>query len=201
MSPVNKGFTPVALRFVLSSLLVVIVGLMICGFVYSYDKLRSYAVEVSHNRTDAAASSDSLQTLNDIQSQLKRNQQTVQRALTITATSELPQFEAIDDVQAYAIRNHLILKTIDFNSSTGSTTPATSQTPAATSTPVASAASPGVDVSITFPDEVNYQDFLQFLTDIENNIPKMQVQGITISKGSNPDMITSGPLTIHMYTN
>lgn len=199
MNPIKQTFTPVALRFVLSFLLIAIAGLMISGFVYSYGQLHDYAVEVSHQKTDAAASDHSLQTLNNIQSQLKQDQQAVQRSLTVTATNILPQFEAIDDIQSYAARDNLLLKSIDFTSSS-STANSPSQ-PATSATPPASSSGQGVDVSISFPDEVNYKSFLQFLTDIENNIPKMQVQGITISKGSNPDMITSGPLTIHMYTN
>lgn len=201
MSP-DKSLKPTTLRLLLASSLLLIAGLSIAGFIYSYKELSNYAVEVSHAKADDVASSNSLQTLQNIQTELKKNQQAITRLGSLTDTDVLPQFKAIENVKAYAARNHLTLQSIDFDSSSGTTPASTTQTTAPTTqTPVQSSGAQTVDVIISFGGEVNYTNFLQFLSDIQHNIPKMQVQGIDISEGSNPTMVKSGPLTIHMYTN
>lgn len=200
----KKKLTPSALRFILAFLLIVVAGLMAAGFSYSYGKLSQYAVEVSHKKTDSAASDDSLPALQNIQRNLEKNKAAIARAQSITSTSELPQFEAVNYVKEYAARNNLAVKSVDLAGSTDSSTPAatTPTTPAAGSptTPVVAKGST-TDVTVNFDDEVNYKDFLQFLADIENSIPKMQIQSVSLATGSSVDTVKVQPLTIHMYIN
>lgn len=197
MSTYKKSFAPTSLRLLLAFLLIAIAALMAIGFVYSYGELSKYAVEVSHVKADALASNDSLQVLQNTQQELKKNQGAIVRSTSLTATGELPQFEAMNNIRAYASRNNLTLKSIDLVDKAG---PATSQAPAAAPAP-ASTTGNTIDVNVTFTDEVNYKNFLQFLSDIENSVPKMQVKGINISKGADITMIKTGPLTIQMYVN
>lgn len=196
----HAKLSPIVFRYILSIAIILIVSVAVAGFIYSYKQLNTYAVEVSHKKTDDAASSNSLQLLQTTETVLKKNQQAIVRAQSITATGELPQFTAIHDIKAYAARHNLALQSVEFVSSTSqasSTTPQTSSTPK----PAASTSTNSVDVSISFASDVNLQDFLQFLSDIEHNIPKMQVEGVNLSKGASPDTVNSGPLIIHMYTN
>lgn len=197
MSQHQPKLSPVGLRFMLAFVMIVIVGVAVAGFVYSYRQLDTYAVEVSHKKADDVASSNSLQVLQATKTGLAANQQAITRARSITATGELPQFVAIRDVKAYAARNHLVLQSIDFVSN--SQTPAASSTTPTTPTQAVPAGAQSVDISISFAGEVNYKDYLQFLSDIEYNIPKMQVDGIKLSKGSSPNTVNAGPLIIHTY--
>jgi len=201
MSQTHTKLTPVGLRFMLAFVMLVIVGAAVTGFIYSYRQLDTYAIEVSHKKADDTASSNSLQVLQTTKTELAANQQAISRAQSITATGELPQFVAIQDVKAYAARNDLALQSIDFVTSASQTPTATSSTTTTTPTQAVPTGAQSVDLSISFVGEVNYKDYLQFLSDIEHNIPKMQVDGIKLSKGSSVGTVNAGPLIIHTYIN
>lgn len=180
------------------------------GFVYVQEMLKKYAVEVSHKRIDAAASNGNIQSLERIKTDLENNQDVSLKAQALKATNELPQFTIVENVTMHATNNNIKITNFDFTDAgktaplSGATTPQpstspsqTAQTPSTTTTPTPAKY---VSISVTIETPVNYANFLQFLHDLEQNVPKMQVQGVSLTPATSGSSITSTALTIQMYT-
>ena len=193
---------PTTLRLLLSISMFIVTGLAVVGFAFAQKQLAAYATEVSHKRVDANASGTSLQTLQAIQKELTDDEELIQKAKNIKHTSSLPQFKAIDDLLNHAQANKITLTELSFadtaSGAAAPTSPATT-TPAA---PAAAATSEGVDISFGINEgEVSTANFVQFLHDIEHSMPKMQVKGIALQKGSSVDTISIDKITVTMFTN
>ena len=198
----RSGFTLNAsnARLILSVSLFVIIGASGAGFTYAQKQLRQYAVEVSHKKVDALASDGNIQTLESVKSELDANQNVSEKAQALKATNALPQFRIVDDVTTIAKNNNIAITSFDFTDAPQTTTAPTTTAPAVVA-PVPSPSSTGhVSLTVSLQSPINYTDFLQFLHDIEQNIPKMQVQGVNLSNSGGTGNFSVEPLIIQMYT-
>lgn len=198
----RSGFTLNAsnVRLILSVCLFIIIGASGAGFIYVQKQLRQYAVEVSHKKVDALASDGNIQTLESVKAELDANQNVSEKAQALKATNALPQFRIVDDVTTIAKNNNIVITSFDFTDA-----PQTTTAPAATApTAVAPVTSPSptghVSLTVSLQSPINYTDFLQFLRDIEQNIPKMQVQGVNLGNSGGTGGFSVEPLIIQMYT-
>lgn len=198
----RSGFTLNAsnVRLILSVSLFIIIGASGAGFIYVQKQLRQYAVEVSHKKVDALASDGNIQTLESVKAELDANQNVSEKAQALKATNALPQFRIVDDVTTIAKNNNIVITSFDFTDA-----PQTTTAPAATApTAVAPVTSPSptghVSLTVSLQSPINYTDFLQFLRDIEQNIPKMQVQGVNLGNSGGTGGFSVEPLIIQMYT-
>lgn len=192
----NRQLSARQLRIILSISLFVIVALMVGIATYSYHSLRSVAVNVAQTLADADAGQDNLQTLEKIQEQLENDKDVVARANSIVADSQSYQYQdqIITDLQNYAAKAGITITNFDFTSTTA-TTP--SQTPAPQT-----AAPSGVkstSVTVTLKNPINYDNLLRFLKSIEQNLTKMQVSKIGLSKSQTGSDVSSDVLTIEVY--
>lgn len=197
----NSGFTLNAssARLILSVSLFIIVGVSGIGFTYAQKQLSQYAIEVSHKKVDALASDGNIQTLQKTKSELDANQNVSDKARALKATNELPQFTIVDDVTTIAGNNNIAITSFDFTDSPQTTTAPASGTTA--TTPTAPQPTSGhISLTVSLQPPINYTDFLQFLHDIEQNIPKMQVQGLNIGNSGGTGGFSVEPLIIQMYT-
>lgn len=193
--------TATSLRLVLSISLFVVAGLGVALFSLAYSSLKNVAVDVSHSVADANASRDNLQNLQKLKRDLASKEEVVKRAESIVAESRSYEYQnqIINDLNDYAARAGLNITTIDFtNSQDGSTTPATpGVTPAAPSTTINGVKS--TFVSITLKNPVDYASVLRFLKSIEQNLTKMQVANVGLSKDQDSSGISSNVLNIEVY--
>lgn len=193
------------LRIILSVSLLVVAGAASAVFIYGKQFLTDYAIEVSHKKVDADASNGSIQALKNMEQELAKNQDVSQKIDTLKAANELPQFKIVDDVTKYAEKNQIAISSFDFAEAAvpgAATTPQTPATPGATPTPtpvISSAKS--VSIVVTLGTSLNYLNLLQFIYDIEQNLPKMQIDGIGLTPDTtSPTDVSSDALTIQMYT-
>lgn len=197
----KHALTATSLRLMLSISLLIIVGLGVLLFSLSYRTLNKVAVDVSHTVADADASQNNLQNLQNLKRNLASKHEVVQRAESIVAESRSYEYQnqIINDLNDYAARADLSITNIDF---TGSQVGDTAAPPPGTTTPTApSTTVNGVKstfVSISLKNPVEYTSVLRFLKSVEQNLTKMQIANIGLSKGEN-DSISSDVLNIEVY--
>lgn len=175
------------------------------GLSYAMQNLKTFAIEVSHKKVDANASNGNIAALQKTESYLETNQDVLEKAGLLRSTSEFPEFKIVDEVRRVAAKNNIQIETFSYGASTSSSAStsgagsATPSTGAATGSPAApSSASAGgntISLSVTLRAS-DYLNFLQFTYDIEQHLPKMKLNGISMSGSGG---ITVDPVTIEMY--
>lgn len=195
----SHSLTATQLRFILSISLFVIALIGGGGFFIVNSKLKDYAVEVSHVTADAEASRNNLQNLQKIQKQLADSQAIVQKASSIVAESQSYQYQdqIITDINNYATKAGVAIIDINFSSGQASATPPAGAAPAPV-TPAPSGVK-STSVAITLKNPVNYTNLLTFIKSIEQNLTKMQVSRINLSRDAAGNGVSSDILTLQVY--
>lgn len=148
-------------------MIIVIVG-AIAIFYLGLNQIRSYALEVTHASEDASASGSMIEQLKTLQTQLAEAKALVDRADRIYSTDITYQSQAVKDLQKYASEAGVSITNTDF------TQPET--------------ADPSYRVvKISLAQPVSYEHLLRFLQLIEGSLPKMQAEGISITRPLQPD--------------
>lgn len=171
------------------------VGLVI--FAYSF--LSKTSEEVGKMQTEAIAVDAKIQSLLASKSQLDHNSDTVKKAKNIVSESKLYQYQnqIIQDLNTYADRAGIPIKAFSFQNE-----PTTSAKTATSSkrTPASPAGVKSTFVSIQLGDHIDYTKFLHFLSLIEKNVTRMQLLGVSISRGANNHEISIQSLEVKVYT-
>jgi hypothetical protein len=188
MSPEKKSkFTPRTLRVVLALLLVIILGSSAAGFIYVQQELRGYAKEISRKKIDANASNSTISTLKKVENELRGYGDVKEKIQGLRANDELPEFRLTDEVTKIAARNNIPISNLSIGDGTAGTPPTAggAATPTTPTTPVTGSTSNAKTIALTvnFGPVSDYKDYLQFLYDIEQNIPKMRVKSVSVSSG------------------
>lgn len=211
----KKQMNATMLRMVLFGMMGVIVAISAAGFIYGVTFVRTYAQQVSGKRSSAEASNNTVQTLENTKKQLNTNADVIAKANQLRADGKsnenYPEIKIINAVRQLASKNNLTINTITQGADTPATTttpggtastpqPSTSTTGGATAT-TPTAASDTVSIAVAMTTPVNYKDYLQFLYDIEQNLPILKVDGVTVkpSENGSTDMVNAETLTIRMY--
>lgn len=186
-------------RIILSLLLLIILSAMVGLVIFAYSFLSKTSEEVGKMQTEATAVDAKIQSLLASKSQLDRNSDTVKKAKNIVSESKLYQYQnqIIQDLNTYADRAGIPIKSFSFqNEPTTSTKTATPSKQTFTSpTGVKS-----TFVSIQLGDHIDYTKFLHFLSLIEKNVTRMQLSGVSISRGANNHEISIQSLEVKVYT-
>ncbi len=191
--------TATNLRLMLSIGLFVIAALYTVAFSFVSNELKKVAVDVSHKTVDANASQNNLQIAQKIEKDLEEKSEVVERAQSIVADSQSYQYQnqIITDLNDYANRAGITITNIDFSAATPQG--AAAATPAAPlTTPVPSGVNSS-SVSATLKNPVDYNSLLRFIYSIEQNLTKMQISKVGLSKDSASDGVTSDVFTIEVY--
>ena len=186
-------------RIVLSLLLLIILSAMIGLVIFAYSFLSKTSEEVGKMQTEAIAVDAKIQSLLASKSQLDRNSDTVKKAKNIVSESKLYQYQnqIIQDLNTYADRAGIPIKSFSFqNEPTTSAKTATSSKQTSTSP----AGVKSTFVSIQLGDHIDYTKFLHFLSLIEKNVTRMQLSGVSISRGANNHEISIQSLEVKVYT-
>ena len=186
-------------RIILSLLLLIILSAMVGLVIFAYSFLSKTSEEVGKMQTEAIAVDAKIQSLLASKSQLDRNSDTVKKAKNIVSESKLYQYQnqIIQDLNIYADRAGIPIKSFSFqNEPTTSTKTATSSKQTSTSP----AGVKSTFVSIQLGDHIDYTKFLHFLSLIEKNVTRMQLSGVSISRGANNHEISIQSLEVKVYT-
>jgi len=186
-------------RIVLSLLLLIILSAMVGLVIFAYSFLSKTSEEVGKMQTEAIAVDAKIQSLLASKSQLDRNSDTVKKAKNIVSESKLYQYQnqIIKDLNTYADRAGIPIKAFSFQNE-----PTTSAKTATSSkrTPASPAGVKSTFVSIQLGDHIDYTKFLHFLSLIEKNVTRMQLSGVSISRGANNHEISIQSLEVKVYT-
>ena len=186
-------------RIILSLLLLIILSAMVGLVIFAYSFLSKTSEEVGKMQTEAIAVDAKIQSLLASKSQLDRNFDTVKKAKNIVSESKLYQYQnqIIQDLNTYADRAGIPIKSFSFQNE-----PTTSAKTAKSSkrTPASPAGVKSTFVSIQLGDHIDYTKFLHFLSLIEKNVPRMQLLGVSISRGANNHEISIQSLEVKVYT-
>ena len=186
-------------RIILSLLLLIILSAMVGLVIFAYSFLSKTSEEVGKMQTEAIAVDAKIQSLLASKSQLDRNFDTVKKAKNIVSESKLYQYQnqIIQDLNTYADRTDIPIKAFSFQNE-----PTTSAKTAKSSkrTPASPAGVKSTFVSIQLGDHIDYTKFLHFLSLIEKNVTRMQLLGVSISRGANNHEISIQSLEVKVYT-
>ena len=186
-------------RIILSLLLLIILSAMVGLVIFAYSFLSKTSEEVGKMQPEATAVDAKIQSLLASKSQLDRNSDTVKKAKNIVSESKLYQYQnqIIQDLNTYADRAGIPIKSFSFqNEPTASAKTATSSKQTSTSP----AGVKSTFVSIQLGDHIDYTKFLHFLSLIEKNVTRMQLSGVSISRGANNHEISIQSLEVKVYT-
>lgn len=203
------------LRIVLGISLFLIIAVGVAGFTFAHQKLTDYAAAISKKNVDAQASETTIQSLQTISEQLDRYAEARKVAEALRLDEDHPEFAVNNDLKAIAARNNIdISLTTEAPAAEGGTTP-----PAAGTTPNTPPVTPGT-FSITMEvrpksgdvfNKTTYRDFLQFLRDLEQHLPKIKINGVTVSSseatesedgtptGGGTQGISVDPISLEVY--
>ena len=186
-------------RIVLSLLLLIILSAMVGLVIFAYSFLSKTSEEVGKMQTEATAVDAKIQSLLASKSQLDRNSDTVKKAKNIVSESKLYQYQnqIIKDLNTYADRAGIPIKAFSFQNEP-TTSAKTAKSSKRTSTSPAGVKS--TFVSIQLGDHIDYTKFLHFLSLIEKNVTRMQLLGVSISRGANNHEISIQSLEVKVYT-
>lgn len=186
-------------RIILSLLLLIILSAMVGLVIFAYSFLSKTSEEVGKMQTEAIAVDAKIQSLLASKSQLDHNSDTVKKAKNIVSESKLYQYQnqIIQDLNTYADRAGIPIKAFSFQNE-----PTTSAKTATSSkrTPASPAGVKSTFVSIQLGDHIDYTKFLHFLSLIEKNVTRMQLLGVSISRGANNHEISIQSLEVKVYT-
>lgn len=195
----KKALNASIARIVLSLLLLIILSAMVGLVIFAYSFLSKTSEEVGKMQTEAIAVDAKIQSLLASKSQLDRNSDTVKKAKNIVSESKLYQYQnqIIQDLNTYADRAGIPIKSFSFqNEPTTSAKTVTSSKQTSTSP----AGVKSTFVSIQLGDHIDYTKFLHFLSLIEKNVTRMQLSGVSISRGANNHEISIQSLEVKVYT-
>ncbi len=210
-------------RLFLVGILLLVVG-AVFGFTFLGKLLQDKAMQVSHAQTDASIGSNNVKQLEQLNKDLEKHKDVVQRAKEIVADSRSYQYQnqIIQDINSFADRVGITILGYDFSSSDSasegspSSTPSSGSTSSSNSSPSSppsptspnttspsSTTPPGVrtvTAKITLKNPVPYTSFLKLLKLIEQNVTKMQVTGVALSPdASHPDQISNPTIGLIVY--
>lgn len=194
----EKMTPPVAARIGLSLGLVVILAAMIGGFYFAYTMLRTTAEEVAEVQEEAQKVEAKVNNLSQLDKQLEKYKNSVEKAQQIVAESQSYQYQnqIIQDITFYA--NQAGVPVTGFTFTNGST--GAGSTTSANNTKTTAGAGPkSVMVSVQLGDKVGYMELLRFMHLIEQNLTRMQISSINLSKSDEAGKVLAQTLNVEVY--
>lgn len=178
-------------------------------FVYSRGIIAQYAADVEKVNATAELSSRNLSALSTLKTTLAEDKEAVERTRNLVAESQsyAYQDQIIKDLTTFANKSGVAIAGFQFNE-------AAAAAGGAAATPAPTAAAPGVagagptqitglktvSVSVNLQSPMKYKDIMDFVHMIEQNLTKMQLTGITMSRDSDSSDVTVSALTVEVYT-
>jgi hypothetical protein len=197
------GMTAPKLRGILTIGIIVWIAVGAGAFWFFHKSLGEYAVEVKKVSAEASLSNENLATLQSLEKQLTDSRSSVERARSIVAASRQYEYQdqIVSDINRYARLSGVTVASYVFSDpNTKIPAPAagtTGTTPAPTAAVPAGLKSTSVSIALKSP--TRYESLMQFIHAIEQNLTKMQLSGVALTKDANSNGVTANSLTIEVY--
>lgn len=195
-----QNLTPSIFRLILIGTMVLLLGAFGGCFYLFRNQLDAYAGQVKNDNYAAAVSSNDVNRLQEIQQQLENDHVAVTRAKSIVADSQSYQYQnqIIGDINQYAVSSGVTITSYTFNTDIDKKPPVPTVNPNPLTIAPAGLKTLSAVVSVKSP--VNYTAIMRFIHSIEINLTKMQLAGVSFTKGTNSTDVTVNPITIEVYT-
>lgn len=194
-----KSLTATSLRLMLIVSIFLLVILSAISFWFFRTNLVSFAQQVHSDNAAASISSSDISRLEQLKRDLEKDKVAVTRAKNIVADSKYYQYQdqIINDITAYASKAGVSITSFAFTGQSSEGAGASAAVPQQTSnTP------PGlktISTTVTLKSPANYKAVMQFIHFLELNLTKMQLSGISLTKGLTAEDVMLNPLTIEVY--
>lgn len=195
----TKSLNPVTVGFLLLLSIVVIVVAIVAMNILFQAKLKQLALDVRKANNAATVSKEDLSRLKNLRSYLEKEKDTIDKTKKIVADSSSYQYQdqVINDISNYSTRSGVVVTGVNFDEQVNNSgTAGNSAIPNPTPTNGAKFAT----ATINIKSPVNYRNAMQFLYYLENNLTKLQVTSVSMSKASKAGQeVTINPLTLKVY--
>ena len=190
----------ISLRNTLMATIGLLIILGVGGFFFFQKYLASVAADVNDSNAKAAATSQDVAQLQRLKTEMANNQVAVTRAANVVGDSKSYQYQdqIINDLSSYANAAGFSIPSFTFADPTKGAASGGAAAPA----PATTTAS-GLKVStvtVTLPEGLSYATVMTFLKSIEQNLTKMEVNGVTFAVDPVSGKITTQPIVIGVYT-
>lgn len=183
--------------------IVLLVALAVGIFVFGYQELGKYATDISKKKADAVASQNSLANLQILEKRLEQLDGLKENLSSITAPSDLPQFQAEASLRAIAGFTGITIKQVTFindapSTAAGSKAAKSTVTPTATATPGSGSSTKTTKISFELAQPISYAQLITFLNAVETSAPKLQIVSVSLPGDASKSRIELGQLTLEM---
>lgn len=209
---VSFTLNAITMRYILSTLLLLLLAGMAGSFYFAYTMLHGKATEAASKQAELESIDSRIHALENLRKRLKEYKPSAERAAKIAASAKSYQYQnqIIDDLKFYAATAGVSIDSFSFKEDGGakSTTKPTSGAPASNSpatTPSTGGAGGGAaalkstQVSIQLGKNIGYTNLLHFLHLIEKNLTRMQIADLSLSRGENNSSVSVQALTLEVY--
>ncbi|HEU5187586.1 MAG TPA: hypothetical protein VFT87_03720 [Candidatus Saccharimonadales bacterium] len=179
-----KKLTATRVQIILFVLLVLTVAALGVGAWWLQGMLGQSVVAEGRAQIDSQVSSQEVERLQQLQKELAAQQDIVARASQIASTANNYQYQdqVVGDLKSYAQRSGIAIGSFDFG---------TAQSAAGTQAPAGTTLTP---FTVTLLGPIEFTKFMQFLSDIENNLTKIQVSSLTLSPDTKDPKLVANPV-------
>ena len=197
----KKGLTASSARIVLALFLLIILAAMVAGSYFAYSFLSTTSKEVADMQTEASAVDMKIQNLLKLKDQLEKNPVATKKAEQIVADSKSYQYQnqIINDLSIYAAKANVPIQSFTFQDSSTSAKSSSSSSQTTAKKPTSVSGVKSITVSIQLGDKVPYNNLLHFLYLVENNVTRMQISGVSISRGEQRGEVSAQSLELGVY--
>ena len=202
----REKMTPaVTMRIVFAlSLVLILVGMG--GVVYfGYTMLQGTAEEVSKIQTEAKAVDAKVQNLARLEKEMEKYKDSVAKAQQLVAETQQYQYQnqIINDLTAYANKSGVGIAGFTFASgSAGAKSNSGSSGTSGTNNSSGSTSAAGpksMKVSVRLNEKTDYMALLRFMHLIEQNLTRMQIASVSMSKTEGTGQVNTQTLEVEVY--
>lgn len=202
----REKMTPaVTMRIVFAlSLVLILVGMG--GVVYfGYTMLQGTAEEVSKIQTEAKAVDAKVQNLARLEKEMEKYKDSVAKAQQLVAETQQYQYQnqIINDLTAYANKSGVGIAGFTFTSgSAGAKSNSGSSGTSVTNNSSGSNSAVGpksMKVSVRLNEKTDYMALLRFMHLIEQNLTRMQIASVSMSKTEGTGQVNTQTLEVEVY--
>lgn len=202
----REKMTPaVTMRIVFAlSLVLILVGMGVVVY-FGYTMLQGTAEEVSKVQTEAKAVDAKVQNLARLEKEMEKYKDSVAKAQQLVAETRQYQYQnqIINDLTTYASQSGVGIAGFTFASgSTGSksSSGSSSTSGASGSTGASTGAGPkSMKVSVRLNEKTDYMALLRFMHLIEQNLTRMQIASVSMSKAEGAGQVNTQTLDVEVY--
>jgi Tfp pilus assembly protein PilO len=176
----KKQFNAISMRTILVILVCLMLGALVGGFYYAQDKLKEQSDDVNATlvRLSNTSATQPAVDLSKLQAELEIHRGITEKLNRLYVPSSNLQSQAIQDINRYSQASGVGIGNFTF----GPTADNAQLQPN--------------DVTVILRNPVNYDSLIRFMQLVETNLPKMNIQGVSITTSPEGQSVTVRNLII-----